>query len=149
MCFQAKTQKARHWDPFIDDSGGGGPATDNGVRFQNITELRTAMDSGAVRSYGSPVMTLKDTIDNHYTGYGNSGGSTVVTGRSASQSGADVVDGVLPNGADSTANGDDAMQCGRLSDEFRRQSSPGPVPLRQHRATDASHRAYPRQVRVL
>ena len=35
-------------------------------KFHSIMELREAMDAGSLRSYGSPVMTLKETIDNHF-----------------------------------------------------------------------------------
>ena len=116
------------------------------MRFQNIGQLRTALDSGAVRSYGSPVMTLKDTIDNHYTGYGGGGAAALrdAPRSSGDHRAKDVVDGgVLMNGADVEAS---PATCNRVSDEFRRQSSPGPVPLRHRPPTD-NQRAYPRQVR--
>ena len=119
------------------------------MRFQNIGQLRTALDSGAVRSYGSPVMTLKDTIDNHYTGYGGGAAALRDAPRSSGDHTAkDVVDGrggdgVLMNGADVETS---PATCNRVSDEFRRQSSPGPVPLRHRPPTD-NQRAYPRQVR--
>lgn len=123
------------------------------VTFQNITELRSAMEAGSLRAYGSPVMTLKDTIDNHFTG----GYSATRPGVSGSASG-DAADGAAAmshcNGATavdhvSADGGSGDVRGGRLSDEYRRQSSPGLMPGRDRdqRGTQTAS-AYTRQVRL-
>ena len=55
------------------DASAGGSA-----QYNSISALRDAFNSGELRSYGSPVMTLKETIDNHYnqssqSNHGNGG----------------------------------------------------------------------------
>ncbi len=52
-------------------TGGAAPSSGGGgkQRFNSIVALRDAFNSGELRSYGSPVMTLKETIDQiHWNG---------------------------------------------------------------------------------
>ena len=41
-------------------------ATDSDVTFQNFSELHDVVAAGGLRGYGSPVTSLKDSIDQHY-----------------------------------------------------------------------------------
>ena len=66
--FQAKhtAYRSQHWDPVTERRMTSRRATDTDVTFQNVSHLHEVVAAGALRGYGSPVTSLKDSIDQHY-----------------------------------------------------------------------------------
>ena len=51
----------------MDNGSPGARQSSADIAYRNhVTAIKEAVDSGNIRSYGSPVMSLKETIDEHF-----------------------------------------------------------------------------------